>query len=254
MINRDSQGAPLISVVTVVLNAVQDLPLCLESVACQEGVNYEHWVIDGASRDGTQELLRDKSALDNRLHWISEADKGIYDAMNKAVDHVDGRWIYFLGADDRLKPGSLREMSEHLHDPRTIYYGDVWKVHARQRYAGRFGHIKLALKNICQQAVFYPRAVFEKHSFDLTYRIQADWVMNMACWRDVSLKFKYVPLVVADYNDEGGVSSQMRDYAIEKNYVPLLIRHFPARVAVPIIAAVWCWRGLKHVRCTGDNA
>ena len=239
-----ARPTPLISVVTVTRNTVDHLAGCLDSVATQDGADFEHWVVDGASTDGTVELLRSRN--DPRLRWISEADRGVYEAMGKAVALARGRWIYFLGADDRLRPNALREMAAHLRDDRTIYYGDVWMTRRKIRYAGRFGGWKLALKNICQQAIFYPRGVFERHAFDLQYMVQADWVLNMACWKDDRLRFRHVPLVVADFNDAGGLSSVRRDLAIERDYVPLLVRHFPPWISWPLSAAGFGWRFAKR--------
>ena len=240
----ESEARPKVSVVTVTRNSAEHMAGCLDSVAAQEGADYEHWVVDGASTDGTVEILRARN--DPRLHWISEPDGGIYDAMGKAVRRASGRWIYFLGADDRLRPGALREMAGHLKEENTLYYGDVWMTSRKIRHAGRFHGWNLALKNICQQAIFYPREVFTVHAFEEKYAIQADWVLNMACWKDPRVRFEYVPLVVADFNDCGGVSSVRRDLAIERDYVPLLKRYFPAWISWPLSTAVGTWRFLKR--------
>lgn len=240
----ESEARPKVSVVTVTRNSAEHMAGCLDSVAAQQGADYEHWVVDGASTDGTVEILRGRN--DERLHWTSEPDRGIYDAMAKAVGLAKGRWIYFLGADDRLRPGILREMESRLKDDNTLYYGDVWMKKRRIRYAGKFGGWKLALKNICQQAIFYPRAAFEAHAFDEQYRIQADWVLNMACWKDPRFRFEHVPAVVADYDDCGGVSSVRRDLAIERDYVELLKRYFPRKISWPLAAATHGWRFIKR--------
>lgn len=232
--------SPLISVVTVTRNSAAHLSGCLDSVAAQAGADFEHWVVDGASTDGTVNLLRERN--DPRLHWISEPDSGIYDAMNKAVRLAQGQWMLFLGADDRLRPGVLREVATRLRRPDTVYYGNVWKTGRGKRDAGRFSRVRLALRNICQQGMFYPQSVFDAHAFDLRYAIQADWVLNMACWNDARFRFEYMPILVADYNDESGVSSVRRDLAIERDYVPLLRRYFPPWISLPLALAVHLWR------------
>ena len=239
-----TDARPLVSVVTVTRNTAAHVAGCLDSVAAQDGADYEHWVVDGASTDGTVDVLRGRR--DERLHWISEPDRGIYDAMTKAVRLAKGRWIYFLGADDRLRPGILREMASRLKGGNTLYYGDVWMTKRGIRYAGKFGGWKLALKNICQQAIFYPRSAFEFHAFEEKYAIQADWVLNMECWRDRRFRFEYVPVVVADFNDEGGASSVRRDLAIERDYVELLRENFPAWISWPLAAAAHGWRFIKR--------
>lgn len=244
MYSIHSKSCPLISIITVTRNSAKDLPDCLASVAAQGGVDYEHCIVDGASTDGTVELLR--AQTNARLRWISEPDRGIYDAMNKAVRMARGQWIYFLGADDRLRSGALRTMTSYFRHPLTLYYGNVWMTKRQIRYAGRFGAIKLALKNICQQAVFYPSRVFESYAFDERYPIQADWVLNMACWKDRRFLFQYIPMIVADFRDEGGASSERRDLAIERDYTLLLHRYFPLWIAWPLTTAVHTWRFLKR--------
>ena len=235
---------PLISVITVVRNAEDQITGCLASVAAQTGVAYEHWVVDGDSTDRTVAIL--KASTDPRVRWISEPDAGVYDAMNKAVRKAAGDWILFLGADDRLRAGALRDMAVRLVDPRTIYYGDVWMTCSHRRYAGRFSRFRLARRNICQQAIFYPRTVFDTHTFDTTYRIVADWVLNMACRADARFRFEYVPRVVADYNDRTGTSSIQRDQAMERDYLQLLQRYFPPVIARPWSVVVRVGRAVKR--------
>jgi glycosyltransferase involved in cell wall biosynthesis len=82
------------------LNSVNDLPLCLDSVSGQQGVTVEHIIIDGASSDGTLELLGGREFPG--LNWLSERDSGISDAMNKGARLAKGNWLLFLQADDRL--------------------------------------------------------------------------------------------------------------------------------------------------------
>ncbi len=238
-------GKPLISVITVVRNAERHIAGCLASVKNQDAAGVEHWVVDGASTDHTVQILQDNS--EPRLHWLSEPDKGVFDAMNKAVRLVSGDWILFLGADDRLRPGVLKRMSDHLADPHTVYYGDVWMTGTRTVYGGRFSRFRLARKNICHQAIFYPRTVFDAHLFDLSYPIQADWVFNMACRQDAGFRFQHVPLLVTDYDNHSGLSSRLRDLAIERNYVTLLHRYFPPSIAWPWSAVVLGGRWLKRM-------
>lgn len=229
MVEPAPPPAPSISVVTVVRNAVADLPRCLESVARQGYPRLEHLVVDGASTDGTVALLR--AAAGGRLRFVSEPDDGLYHAMNKAIGLATGDFILFLGADDALR-ADLAAVAPRLRDGRTVYYGDAWFVGAGRAHDGPFGAAKLALRNICHQAIFYPRAVLQRHRFDLRYPWLADWELNMRCFSDPSLRFEYLPVVVADYEDRRGLSSTRRDRALERDYLGLVWRHFPPWVAV----------------------
>ena len=96
----------------------------------------------------------------------------------------------------------------------------------QRRYDGPFSGGKLARKNICQQAIFYPRAVFEKYQFDPRYRVLADWALNMRCRGDREFRFRYLPAVIAEYNDSTGVSSRQRDREFQSAYLGLVFANF----------------------------
>lgn len=98
-------GCPPVTIVTVARNAGATLARTIQSVQAQRSPFIEHVVVDGASTDGTQELLR--SALRTQDFWLSEADRGIADAFNKGVALARGRYIQFLNADDWLSDGQV---------------------------------------------------------------------------------------------------------------------------------------------------
>ena len=224
---------PRISVVTAVRNGARTLTECLGSVARQDYPALEHLVIDGASSDGTVDILRRNAG--GRMRWVSEPDRGTYDAMNKGVRLAAGDYLLFLGADDILL-ADLRAVGPRLLDPRTIYYGDAYWPRRHRLYDGPFGAAKLARRNICHQAMFYPRDVFARYAFDLRYPFQADWELNMRCFSDPAFRLAYLPFLVARYNDLDGSSTRNRDLALEGDYPRLLWRHFPTHVALPLSA------------------
>ncbi|MEI7436094.1 MAG: glycosyltransferase [bacterium] len=214
-----------ISVITVCRNSHRDIQEAAVSVLPALGAKDEWVVQDGASTDGTVEFLR--GIGDPRLRAESRSDGGIYDAMNRAAERAAGNFFLFLGADDRLKI-HLDEVRGYLKNARAIYYGDVWRMNTGDRYAGVFDSAKLARTNICQQAIFYPKTAFDGREFDVHYTRQADWVFNMACFTDPSLKFEYVPLLMAEYA-QGGASSIEMDEAFQRDYRRLLKKHFSFR-------------------------
>ncbi len=214
---------PLISVITVVKNGVATLEQALNSVLGQTYAPLEYIVYDGGSRDGTLDLLR---RYDDRItYWCSQADAGLYDAMNRAVDGARGDWLLFLGADDLLRPG-FSAAAAQCREANTLYYGDVYLPHRGRFYDGRFSAAKLARQNICQQAIFYPRAVFAQYRFDTRYSILADWALNMRCHHDARFRFHYVPEVIAEFNDRTGVSSLRKDDQFLRDYLALLRANF----------------------------
>ncbi len=90
---------PRVSVVMAVFNRVAEVGGAIDSVRAQDWPNLELVVVDGASKDGTSELLRTRESEIDTL--VIEPDSGIYDAWNKGVDRATGDWILFLGSDDR---------------------------------------------------------------------------------------------------------------------------------------------------------
>ncbi len=220
-------GRPLVSVIIVVKNGAATLARALESVWAQTYAPLEIIVRDGGSTDGTLDLLRRHA---DRLEvWSSAPDSGLYAAMNAALQEARGDWLLFLGADDELRPG-FSAAAGQLREPHTLYYGDVLLASRQRRYDGVFTAAKLARRNICQQALFYPRAVFAQYNFDTRYRVLADWALNMRCWHDGRFRFQYVPEVIAEFNDSTGVSSRRSDAAFQRDYLALVRAHFSAPI------------------------
>ena len=92
-----------LTLITATRNSAKTLPTAIESVLGQKGVDAEYIVIDGASTDGTIDLLKEyEPKFDGRMRWISEPDKGMYDAINKGIKMATGDVIGILNADDVL--------------------------------------------------------------------------------------------------------------------------------------------------------
>lgn len=190
--------APLLSIITPVFNTVQTIEDTIRSVVGQKFSDYEFIIIDGGSTDGSVELLRKH---DNDIdYWVSEPDKGVYDAFNKGIDLSRGDWIYFLGSDDTLFDSQVLSRFFPAPHASKMLYGNVAWSSGNKIYDGRFSKNKLAYKNICQQAIFYHRQLFEKHGkFDPEYRLNADWVFNMKCFSDKTTKPVFLNHIVCNY-------------------------------------------------------
>ena len=92
-----------VTLITACYNSVATLPTAIESVLSQRGVELEYIVVDGGSKDGTVELLKDyEQRFEGRLRWISEPDQGMYDAINKGIAMATGDIVGILNADDVL--------------------------------------------------------------------------------------------------------------------------------------------------------
>ncbi len=198
-----------ISIGLVVYNGVEHIRSVLDSIVGQSYRNIELIVVDGDSKDGTQNVLNEYAQHISVL--VCEPDKGIYDAMNKVCSLATGDWLIFLGCDDVLLD-ALSRIAVLLQQPDSVYYGDVIKRSSGKIYGGAFSKYRLMRYNICHQALFYPKSVYKKYSFTLDYRWLADYAYNLKLVGD-AVPFVYVRVLVAIYNDEGGSASGDADFA-----------------------------------------
>lgn len=210
----------IISIILVTYNAEEFLQRCLDSIYIQAYPAIEIVVMDGGSTDKTVEILRGNS--EKLAFWKSENDNGIYDAMNKALVHAQGQWIYFMGADDMLTP-AFSAMAQELKDPDKIYYGSVLK--AGKKYLGQLSPYHQAKTGINHQAIIYPAQIFSDNRYDLTYKISADHVFNMQFYQDRRYHFEFRDLTIAIFNDTG-ISSIQKDSLFESRKGRLILQHF----------------------------
>jgi putative colanic acid biosynthesis glycosyltransferase len=159
-----SPGKPLISVVTVVRNGRDSIERTIQSVFKQSYPNLEYIVIDGGSTDGTVDIIRQYA--DRISYWTSEPDRGIYDAMNKALDHVHGEGHLFLNAGDHFVGDAIPEM------PGLPCYIRVYKKNILglvRPYRRKSYHLGLPY---CHQGVLFETRGIR---YDLAYRVAADY-------------------------------------------------------------------------------
>ncbi|HEV2478732.1 MAG TPA: glycosyltransferase family 2 protein [Puia sp.] len=195
---------PKVSVITVVYNGAATLEATLLSVVEQSYPHVEYILVDGGSTDGTLEIIdRYKTRI---TAWVSERDKGVYDAMNKGVRMATGDWVYFLGSDDRLQDKAV--LSDIFTDPANLdsdlLYGDVTSPSYKGLYDGPFTFGKLLSRNISHQAIFYKRHLFEFiGGYEPRFRMHADWDLNIRWFKTPGIRMKYVDRHIADFGAEG---------------------------------------------------
>ncbi|WP_428328553.1 glycosyltransferase family 2 protein [Mucilaginibacter sp.] len=210
----------VISVIVVTYNAAATLQKCLDSIFAQKYKAIELIIIDGKSTDGTLNILE---ANNSKISfWKSEPDNGVYDAMNKALTHVAGNWVYFIGADDELAPG-FSDMVLHLSDPNAIYYGNVFAEGLKR--LGELTPYQFAKFGPYHQAMIYPKSVFEKYKFDTRYRISADFALTLKLCGDKAYHFIYKDHILANFNHTGLSGSQI-DELFQKDKASLILKNF----------------------------
>jgi glycosyltransferase involved in cell wall biosynthesis len=220
---------PKFTIITPAYNVQDRIESCILSVANQSYKNIEHLIIDGLSTDDTLSIVKNYSNKHPHIHWISEKDNGIYDAMNKGVSMSNGEWILFLGSDDvfydKYILGNI--LAQNNIEELDVLYGNVIWGDSGNIYDGKFSQLKIMKINICHQAIFFRKQIFEKlGEFETKYKVCADWVFNMKWMNDDDIKKKYVDFVISKYNTEG-LSSRLRDEEFIEDYDDLIKKHFP---------------------------
>jgi glycosyltransferase involved in cell wall biosynthesis len=196
------------------------------SLINQRFKNFEYIIIDGGSTDGTLDII--KKYEDRFSFWISEPDKGIYDAMNKGVKYSKGEYVYFLGADDILiDEFVLEKVSELLKNKNKLYYGNVIFKKKNMIYDGKFNSFKIVTRNISHQSVFYPKTVFDEYKYNTIYKIFADYDLNLKLFNHKIFQFEYIPLTIAIFNDEGASGTNTLDLQFESDRLSIIKNNFP---------------------------
>jgi glycosyltransferase involved in cell wall biosynthesis len=174
---------PIITVVTVVYNGVAYLEETIKSVISQDYPNIEYIIIDGGSNDGTIEIIKKYNA--NISRWVSEADKGIYDAMNKGLRLAVGEWVNFLNGGDRFyDKNTISELfTRSDHQMRDLLYGDsiihsstserLIKARPLSKESLRFG------MEVCHQSIFVRRSVSPNYNLLYRYKAEYNWVVDI---------------------------------------------------------------------------
>jgi len=211
---------PTVSVIIVTYNAAGTLQRCLNSISTQKYPHIEVIIIDGKSTDGTIKILEQNNS--DISFWKSEKDGGIYDAMNKALNHVTGNWVYFIGADDELLPG-FSEMANELTDPNAIYYGNVF-AEATKRL-GELTRYQFAKFGPYHQAMIYPKVVFNKYKFDTKYKISADFALTLTICGDANFHFIYKDHILANFNHTGLSGTQI-DVHFQRDKAKMILKNF----------------------------
>ena len=186
---------PLFTVITVTYNAEKWLEQTVLSVGEQVGVSLEYLIIDGGSKDGTLEIIRRYPEIVTA--WVSEPDKGLYDAMNKGLRKATGEYVLFLNAGDTLQEKDcIRQLSEIAlaYDFPDIIYGETDLVNAKGEF---IGHRRLKAQEnltwktfrwgmlVCHQAFIVRRKMAPL--YDLTYRFSADFDWCIRCMKQAGL-------------------------------------------------------------------
>jgi glycosyltransferase involved in cell wall biosynthesis len=246
--NNKSQVQTTLSIIIPSFRQEQELRGALESIQAQSFRDFEILIMDGGSGDSVKRVVDEFTQLP--IHYISEPDNGIYDAMNKGIDQSTGKYLYFIGCDDRLAgPNALAQVFADKDNLKYDYiYGDVIFTVDNSVYDGEFNRLKLMSKNVCHQAIFVKRKVFSTiGKFNVRYKYLADWAFNMECFSNPGIRKKHVNVIVALYNNTGS-SFSFPDHNFEQDREMLERRFFPKAIRYVHFKKIYFLERLNRVK------
>ena len=217
MASSKTANPKIFSIIMATYNCGSKIEATLRSIFSQDKELFELIVVDGASTDDTLDYIKE---YESDLTLISEKDDGIFDAFNKGIDAAAGKYIYFIGAGDCLQPGILEQVKDFLPaDTPTLVYGNCYFVKKKFFDGRKFSSFDFTWTNICHQGEFYHRSIFDIiGKYDLKYRIFADWMLNLKCFLHQGINEQYIPLYIADYQEDGLSSELNNDPAFKKDF------------------------------------
>lgn len=207
---------PLISVVTICYNAKNDLEKTILSVLSQTYQDIEYIIIDGGSTDGTVDIIHKYS--ERLFYWISEPDKGIYDAMNKGMDRATGSWINFMNAGDTFCDNEVIKNIFGYNDlsDYSVIYGDCYVSKLNQ-----LQYLKASsMKKVHVQMPFCHQSSFIRKTrlrFSIDLKIAADYQMIYEYYRMNGISsFLYISKPISVF-DATGISTTNNNL-LQKEY------------------------------------
>jgi glycosyltransferase involved in cell wall biosynthesis len=233
----------MLSIIIPTFNSAATIGRCLGSIGNQNFTDFEIVVQDGFSTDNTLDIVREFQKANGQIEVRTERakDRGVYDAMNRAVLRARGTWLYFLGSDDELNDENVLKEAmspEHVDNNDVLYgnaraVGDCLSGHD-SIYDGPFNLRKLLRKNICHQAIFYRADLVRRAgSFNQDYAVLADWDFNLRCWALTG--FKYIDLVVAKFYAGGISCAKEIDKRFQRDMGVQVVRYFGFSLLNPVL-------------------
>lgn len=209
---------PFITIVTVCYNSERTIEKTLQSVLDQNFQDYEYLIIDGKSKDLTLDIIKKYEHLfKGRLKWISEPDKGIYDAMNKGIKMAKGIYVWLVNSDDYIEPNALEVISDFVKNnlnskviSGTIeYFNEETGKRKSFGYTSEESDLEFLRKRmgISHPATIVSKEIYEKYgTYDDRFFISADmdWFLRI---KEHNIKINFIQDKLSNMSD-GGISGQ----------------------------------------------
>ena len=212
----------MISIITATYNSAETINDTIKSVLCQTNKDFEYIIVDGGSTDETIDIVKSyESEFSGRLKWVSEKDKGIYDAMNKGIKMASGDIIGILNSDDYYTSDDILQTIADAFKCQNVdaIYGDIHFIKdgvpdkCVRYYSSRlFSPFWLRFGFMPAHPSFYcKREVFDKSGlYRLDYKIGSDYEMMVRLFRKHKISSRYVPKDFVTMRTGGASNSNLQ--------------------------------------------
>lgn len=206
----------LLSIITINYNNVNGLEKTFQSIFNQTYQDFEYIVIDGGSKDGSKELVEKHS---NKItHWVSESDKGIYNAMNKGVLSASGEYLLFINSGDELFNNTILEDVISYLNTYDIITGNLNIISGEDNYIG-ISVDKITFTKLFNGTIWHPCTFMRKDAFsrtemyDESLKIVADWKWFLLGIFKHNLSYRKIDLTISKFYLDG-ISNQKESYSL----------------------------------------
>ena len=217
-----------ISIITINYNNCEGLRRTIESVVNQTCRDFEYIIIDGGSTDGSVDVI--KRYADNIDYWVSEPDKGIYNAMNKGVAVAKGEYCLFMNSGDCLYNESVIERVNELVDFNSdIIAGDVARNGGICDSPNEITGVFMVKSALCHQTSFIKTETLRRLPYDESLKIVSDWKHMFQLLVIANGSYQHVKVVICEYDTTGFSAINWQVLADEREQVlsellPSLVR------------------------------
>jgi glycosyltransferase involved in cell wall biosynthesis len=221
-----------ISIITVVYNRRKELEDTINSVISQTYSEIDFVIIDGGSTDGTIDVIK---KYQNKIsYWNSEKDEGIYDAMNKGLKAVNGDYVWFINAGDKIYSDDTIKNIMSIPDDADAYYGNMEYIDESGNSQGT-RTLKKPPENLSWRSFLYGMVVSHQSiivrrdkcaEFNLNYKHCADidWIIRSLknCRRIINTNLILSKFLLGGYSKRNIISSNAERYKILRQHFPLM--------------------------------
>lgn len=219
---------PLISIITVVYNSIDLIEFTIRNIVNQTYNNIEYIIIDGGSTDGTLDVI--KKYDDKIAYWVSERDKGLYDAMNKSIDLATGDYVWFMNSGDLIYDDTTTADIFRQNTTADVLYGatrivDIYNnLTSRRRLKApknltwktlRWGML------VCHQSFIPKKELVVKYDCNFRYAADIDWEINILKKAQTTFNTN---LILSNFLD-GGISGVNRKKSLKERYI-IMKKHY----------------------------